>query len=87
MTKLSEFRGTESKRLDESASALSIGDVTTVNLTILEGGVQSNVVPPLISVVYDIRIALDVNQDELEAKVYDANFVNVCNLRLLHLFK
>ena len=38
------FRESESGRLAADPS-LSLGDVTTVNLTIMEGGVQTNVVP------------------------------------------
>lgn len=69
MNKFFEFRRTESKRLNESNGALTIGDVTTVNLTMLEGGVQSNVIPALIKVTYDIRIAQDVNKEYFEETV------------------
>lgn len=69
MTKLNDFRDTQSKRLDESNGALTVADVTTINMTLLNGGVQSNVVPAAISVTYDIRLAIDVNLDEFEATV------------------
>lgn len=69
MNKLSEFRKSESARLDNSNGALTIGDVTTVNLTIVEGGVQNNVIPALITATYDIRVAQDVDQEDFEAKV------------------
>lgn len=35
----------EQRHLLESDSKLTLGDVTTLNLTILEGGVQTNVLP------------------------------------------
>lgn len=69
MNKFSEFRKKETKRLEDSKGALTIGDVTTVNLTIVEGGVQSNVIPALITATYDIRLAQDHKQDEFEATV------------------
>lgn len=57
------------KRLLENAD-FTIGDVTTVNLTILKGGVQSNVVPPVMTVVYDCRLDINVRHDEFEAMVW-----------------
>lgn len=68
LNKMTEFRSGEAKKLDENAD-LKIGDVTTVNLTMLKGGVQSNVVPPIMSITFDVRIAIDRSQDEFEAMV------------------
>ena len=39
INKLLEFREQEKKRLEENPE-LTLGDVTTVNLTLMEGGVQ-----------------------------------------------
>lgn len=47
----------------------SIGDVTTVNLCILKGGVQTNVVPPELSAIFDVRLAVDVDHDAFEKMV------------------
>lgn len=47
----------------------SIGDVTTVNLCILKGGVQSNVVPPAFGATFDVRLAIDVDHDAFEKMV------------------
>lgn len=69
LNKMTEFRSREAKTLDESPD-LTIGDVTTVNLTMLEGGVQSNVVPPVMSITFDVRMAIDRSQKEFEAMVY-----------------
>ncbi|XP_067641183.1 aminoacylase-1-like [Eurosta solidaginis] len=60
--KVMEFRQHEVQRL-ESDTSLTIGDVTTINLTCLNGGVQSNVVPPTLEAVLDIRLALSINHD------------------------
>lgn len=48
---------------------LSVGDVTTVNLTILQGGVQVNVVPTTLSAIFDVRLAINVDHDEFEKMV------------------
>lgn len=69
LNKMTEFRSREAKKLEENPN-LTIGDVTTVNLTMLEGGVQSNVVPPVMSITFDVRIAIDRPQDEFEAMLY-----------------
>lgn len=61
-----EYRNTQVKRLADHPE-LTIGDVTTVNITMLNGGVQSNVIPPEYKVTIDMRIALDVDHKEFEA--------------------
>lgn len=68
INKFMEFREHEVKRLENNPE-FSVGDVTTVNLTILRGGVQDNVVPPELSFVFDIRIAVDVAHEEFESKI------------------
>lgn len=50
----------------ESNPKLTIGDVTTINLTQVYGGVQSNVVPEKLTAVFDIRIAVTVDHVEFE---------------------
>lgn len=68
LNKFQEFRAGEVKKL-ESNAALTIGDVTTVNLTILEGGVQTNVVPNLMKLSFDVRLAIDVAHSDFEDMV------------------
>ncbi|XP_002137025.2 aminoacylase-1-like [Drosophila pseudoobscura] len=70
LNKMMEFRKSQAQRLAEDSS-LDIGDVTAVNLTQLRGGVQSNVVPPLLEAVFDIRIALSVDVDAFEKQIRD----------------
>ncbi|XP_023171079.2 aminoacylase-1-like [Drosophila hydei] len=70
VTKLLEFRTTQVKRLKDDTNLLP-GDVTAVNLTILSGGVQNNVLPPLLEAVFDIRIAIDVDLVAFEKQIRD----------------
>lgn len=62
------FRDQEERRLTENPD-LQLGDVTTVNLTMLEGGVQFNVVPAQLSVGFDIRFPPTVDPAEFENMV------------------
>lgn len=63
-----DMRQESVKKLEENPN-LTQGDVTSANLTILKGGVMSNVVPPLLTAVFDVRIAVDVDHVEFEKKV------------------
>ena len=51
------------------APLINLGDVTTVNLTYMSGGVQMNVVPNEFTVGFDIRITPTTNMAEFEAQV------------------
>jgi len=55
INKLLNLRESEKARL-AAASNPDLGDVTSVNMTMLGGGLQPNVVPPELSAVFDIRI-------------------------------
>ncbi|XP_068152465.1 aminoacylase-1-like [Drosophila tropicalis] len=68
VNKLTEFRDGEVKRLKENPN-LNIGDVTTVNLTEVKGGVQSNVVPPSFEVVFDVRVSITVDVNAFEQQI------------------
>uniref|UniRef100_A0A1I8NC79 N-acyl-aliphatic-L-amino acid amidohydrolase n=1 Tax=Musca domestica TaxID=7370 RepID=A0A1I8NC79_MUSDO len=46
-----------------------VGDVTTINLTMVNGGIQSNVVPAMLEACFDMRIATDVNLKEYEQQL------------------
>ncbi|XP_030378033.1 aminoacylase-1-like [Scaptodrosophila lebanonensis] len=67
--KLMQFRAGERQRL--LAGGKSLGDVTTVNLTVLRGGVQTNVLPSLIEATFDIRFSLDVDMEAFEQQLRD----------------
>lgn len=62
-----DYRTQEEKKLKDNLN-LELGDVTTVNLTMLQGGVQFNVVPAELSVGFDVRIAVTESFVELEEK-------------------
>ncbi|XP_026754819.1 aminoacylase-1-like [Galleria mellonella] len=66
--KFMDFREEQNKIL-HGDSKLTIGDVTTVNLTQVYGGVQSNVIPEKLTAVFDIRLAVTVNHVQFENRV------------------
>lgn len=68
LEKMMALRKHQVQRLENNPE-LNIGDVTTINLTRIGGGVQSNVVPPLLTAGFDCRLALHVNHEEFEAQV------------------
>jgi len=55
INKLLAYRAQEKAKLQADPSK-TLGDVTTVNLTIINGGVQTNVVPDKFELTFDIRI-------------------------------
>ncbi|XP_078595531.1 aminoacylase-1-like [Branchiostoma floridae x Branchiostoma japonicum] len=63
------FRAEEKAKLQKSGGCLTLGDVTTVNLTMLEGGVAYNVVPMEMYAGFDIRIAPTEDFEEFERKI------------------
>ncbi|KAF2880506.1 hypothetical protein ILUMI_25677 [Ignelater luminosus] len=65
LDKFYKFREQEKKKLEED-SRVTIGDVTTVNLAVIEGGVQNNIIPPEFTLTIDCRIAITVNLKEFE---------------------
>ncbi|XP_016960378.1 aminoacylase-1 [Drosophila biarmipes] len=68
LNKLSEFRDSQIQRLKNDQS-INIGDVTTVNLTQLSGGVQSNVVPPLLEAIFDMRLSITLDLVAFEQQI------------------
>lgn len=68
LNKLMAIRKAESQRLELNPN-LTIGDVTTVNLTKINGGVQSNVIPPNLEASFDIRLAITMDHDRFEKQV------------------
>ncbi|XP_053377243.1 aminoacylase-1-like [Mercenaria mercenaria] len=68
INKFLDFRGEEEKKL-KSSGCLTLGEVTTINMTMLKGGIQINVVPNELSVGFDIRIPPAVDLVEFEGKI------------------
>ncbi|XP_028169805.1 aminoacylase-1A-like [Ostrinia furnacalis] len=63
--KFMDLRGESKKKLEDDPS-LTIGDVTSVNLTQLHGGIHDNIIPEKLSVCFDIRLALSVDHQQFE---------------------
>ncbi|KAI7791559.1 putative aminoacylase-1A-like [Triplophysa rosa] len=63
-----EFREKEKKRLNTN-ECFTLGDVTTVNMTMLKGGVAYNVVPAEMDVSFDLRIPPTVDLQEFEEQI------------------
>lgn len=68
LNEIYDFRKIQQKRLEDNPN-LELGDVTSINVTKISGGVQRNVLPAFVEVTVDIRIALDVNLEEFEAMI------------------
>lgn len=65
VSKLLDMRKMELEKL----KTLPYGKVTTINLTVLKGGVQTNVVPPELSAIFDIRLDVDIDHTAFENQV------------------
>ncbi|CAL8340640.1 unnamed protein product [Lota lota] len=63
-----DFRETEKLRLNMS-QCFTLGDVTTVNMTMVKGGVAYNVIPAEMEVSFDLRIPPTVNLQEFEKQI------------------
>uniref|UniRef100_A0A8C8F519 Peptidase M20 dimerisation domain-containing protein n=1 Tax=Oncorhynchus tshawytscha TaxID=74940 RepID=A0A8C8F519_ONCTS len=59
-----DFREKEKHR-----SCFTLGDVTTVNMTMVKGGVAYNVIPAEMDVSFDLRIPPTVNLQEFEEQI------------------
>ncbi|XP_055588182.1 aminoacylase-1-like [Uranotaenia lowii] len=58
--RMMDFRRAEEEKLLNNPN-LTVGDVTTVNLTMMSGGVQSNVIPAELMVCFDVRLSVTVD--------------------------
>lgn len=67
INKFLEMRRNEQRKLNELN--YPYGQVTSINLNILNGGIGTNVVPPEMSAYFDIRLAVDTDWDELDRMV------------------
>lgn len=61
-----EFEKTKLKN-----SNLRQGDVSTINLTMINGGCQSNVVPSELSVTFDVRLAIEIDLQKMKEIVQE----------------
>lgn len=60
MNKVLGYRETMKKKF-EADPKMTLGDVTTVNLTMMSGGIQMNVVPQEFTLGFDMRITPTTN--------------------------
>lgn len=63
VNKILEWRTAEKMKLVQGAD---IGQVTSVNMTMLTGGCQLNVVPPELSAGFDVRLTVDADHRAIE---------------------
>jgi aminoacylase len=69
MDRIYDYRKKEEKKLEQNPD-LMLGDVTTINVSIIKGGKQGNVVPPLIEITADVRLALCEDLEEFEKMLH-----------------
>ena len=55
INKMLDYREVQRKRLEENPD-LSLGDVNTINLTVMNGGIEANVVPDKLILSFDVCI-------------------------------
>ena len=65
LNKIYDYRSSQEKILEDDPTLL-LGDVTSINATIIKGGTQENVIPPLYEVSVDIRLAVTVDHEKFE---------------------
>lgn len=51
----------EGEKLRMKSGNLNPGDVTSINLTLMNGGCQVNIVPPELTVGFDVRLSIEVD--------------------------
>ena len=73
LNKFVAFRESEKMRLEcgihLDGTPLTLGDVTSVNITMMSTGLQPNVVPDEAEAVVDMRVAPGMDLNKLEAKI------------------
>lgn len=67
LDKFMEMRRLESWKLN--VLKYPYGKVTSINLTILKGGIEKNVIPAEICAIFDLRFSVDANLEEFENQV------------------
>jgi len=69
LAKFMDYRSNENSKINHLT--VNKGDVTGINLTMINGGVQINVVPAEIKIVFDIRLAVYVDQDAFKEQIME----------------
>lgn len=68
INKMMNYRAEQLNSLNDKPD-FSRSDITTLNLTVMKGGVQSNVVPPSFEFCFDVRISINTDHIALEEQV------------------
>lgn len=79
---MNDLRKEEERKLNELK--YPYGNVTSINLTILKGGIQTNVIPAEMSATFDIRLSVNVDLDEFKEQVPNSKFRNMQIIDLIH---
>lgn len=69
INKFMNWREIEKNRL--KVGNLGPGDVTSINLTMIYGGDQVNVIPTELSAVFDIRLATEVDTNKMKETILE----------------
>lgn len=69
LQKINDFRNSQILLLKGKHISTYLGNVTSANVTKLSGGVQSNVIPPEMTITVDFRLAPDVCHEAFEAQL------------------
>lgn len=70
LAKLNAFRDEEQRKFSK-ANYPYYGNITTINLTILRGGVQYNVIPAEFRATIDMRTSIEIDLNGIEQQVND----------------
>lgn len=64
LTKFTEYRDLQSSLTSGPRDVYMVGKVTSVNVTMVNGGMQPNVIPSMFKMMVDIRVSLDIDHEE-----------------------
>uniref|UniRef100_A0A1I7ZBA8 N-acyl-aliphatic-L-amino acid amidohydrolase n=1 Tax=Steinernema glaseri TaxID=37863 RepID=A0A1I7ZBA8_9BILA len=64
-----EWREEQKAILEANSDSMNLGDITSCNLTKVDGGVQLNVIPAEMNAYFDIRVTPRDDYEELEKKI------------------
>ncbi|KAK0398527.1 hypothetical protein QR680_002633 [Steinernema hermaphroditum] len=64
-----QWRESQKAILEANSDAMTLGDITSCNLTKVDGGVQMNVVPAEMNAYFDIRVTPLDDYEEIEKKI------------------
>lgn len=73
LNKLMKYRDEEKNKLDEMD--YPYGNVTSINLTMLKGGIANNIIPSEMSATFDMRITTNTDFEAFERQVC---YLHVC---------